>query len=26
LIRPGMELPLFAVCEPEKADYWCGLP
>lgn len=26
LIKPGMELPLFAVCEPEKAEYWCDLP
>lgn len=26
LIRPGMELPLFAACEPEKAEYWCELP
>ncbi len=26
LIRPGMELPLYAVCEPEKAEYWCNLP
>jgi hypothetical protein len=26
LIKPGMELPLFAVCEPEKAEYWCNLP
>lgn len=26
LIKPGMELPLFALCEPEKAAYWCELP
>lgn len=26
LVRPGMELPLYAVCEPDKAAYWCGLP
>jgi hypothetical protein len=26
LIRPGMELPLFALCEPEKGEYWCNLP
>ncbi|HOP44595.1 MAG TPA: hypothetical protein PLA11_13835 [Flavobacteriales bacterium] len=26
LIKPGMELPLFAALEPEKAAYWCGLP
>ncbi|MDX9750267.1 MAG: hypothetical protein RBT71_04215 [Flavobacteriales bacterium] len=26
LVRPGMELPLFARCEPEQAAYWCGLP
>lgn len=26
LVNPGMELPLFARCEPEKASYWCGLP
>lgn len=26
LIKPGMELPLFAVCEPDKAEYWCILP
>ncbi len=26
LVKPGMELPLFARCEPEQAAYWCGLP
>jgi hypothetical protein len=26
LVKPGMELPLFARCEPEQADYWCHLP
>ncbi len=26
LVKPGMELPLFARCEPDKAAYWCGLP
>lgn len=26
LVRPGMELPLFERCEPEKAAYWTGLP
>ncbi|MFN3875365.1 MAG: hypothetical protein ACK4L7_05600, partial [Flavobacteriales bacterium] len=26
LVRPGMELPLFAHCEPERAAYWCELP
>jgi hypothetical protein len=26
LVRPGMELPLFELCEPAKAEYWCRLP
>jgi len=26
LVKPGMELPLFAACDPGKAEYWCGLP
>ena len=26
LVNPGMELPVFARCEPEKACYWCNLP
>lgn len=26
LVRPGMELPLYERCDPEKAAYWCGLP
>jgi hypothetical protein len=26
LVRPGMELPLYERCEPEKASYWRGLP
>lgn len=26
LVKPGMELPLFAACEPDKAAYWCALP
>ena len=26
LVKPGMELPLLAACEPEKAAYWCELP
>ena len=26
LLRPGMELPLFALCEPDQAHYWCTLP
>ncbi len=26
LVKPGMELPLYARCEPDKASYWCGLP
>ncbi len=26
LVRPGMELPLFERCDPDKAAYWCGLP
>jgi hypothetical protein len=26
LVRPGMELPLFERCDPEKAEYWCNLP
>jgi hypothetical protein len=26
LVRPGMELPLFAQCDPEAAEYWCNLP
>lgn len=26
LIKPGMELPLFALCEPERAGYWLDLP
>lgn len=26
LVRPGMELPLFERCEPERAAYWCDLP
>lgn len=26
LVKPGMELPLYARCEPEKASYWCTLP
>lgn len=26
VVRPGMELPLFAAAEPDKASYWCGLP
>lgn len=26
LIKPGMELPLFAACDPDQAAYWCELP
>lgn len=26
LVRPGMELPLFERCDPEKAGYWLTLP
>lgn len=26
LVKPGMELALLEVCEPDKAAYWCGLP
>lgn len=26
LVKPGMELPLYEVCEPDKASYWCKLP
>ena len=26
VVKPGMELPLFAAAEPDKASYWCGLP
>lgn len=26
LVKPGMELPLFEVLEPERASYWCNLP
>lgn len=26
LVRPGMELPLFERCDPEKAAYWLALP
>lgn len=26
LVKPGMELPLFAALDPEKASYWCELP
>ena len=26
LVKPGMELPLFAVLDPERAEYWCNLP
>jgi hypothetical protein len=26
LIKPGMELPLYAACEPAQASYWCDLP
>lgn len=26
LVKPGMELPLFALCEPGGAEYWCRLP
>lgn len=26
LVRPGMELPLYLKCDPDKASYWCGLP
>lgn len=26
VVKPGMELPLFVCCEPDKASYWCGLP
>lgn len=26
LVKPGMELPLFAQCEPDQAAYWCNLP
>jgi hypothetical protein len=26
LVRPGMELPLFERCDPERAAYWCELP
>ncbi len=26
LVKPGMELPLFEVLDPERASYWCTLP
>jgi hypothetical protein len=26
MIKPGMELPLFEVLDPERASYWCTLP
>ncbi len=26
LVRPGMELPLFERCEPERSEYWTRLP
>jgi hypothetical protein len=26
LVKPGMELPLFERCDPDKAAYWCALP
>jgi hypothetical protein len=26
LVKPGMELPLFALCEPGGSEYWCQLP
>ncbi|MCB0792469.1 MAG: hypothetical protein H6595_03435 [Flavobacteriales bacterium] len=26
LVKPGMELPLWARCEPERSAYWCGVP
>lgn len=26
LVKPGMELPLFERCDPERAEYWCQLP
>lgn len=26
LVKPGMELPLFEVCDPDASAYWCGLP
>src|SRR5690606_10080606 len=26
LVKPGMELPLFSLCEPARAEYWCRLP
>lgn len=26
LVKPGMELPLLQVCDPEGAAYWCELP
>lgn len=26
LVKPGMELPLFELCEPARAEYWCRLP
>lgn len=26
LVNPGMELPLFNRLDPDKAEYWCGLP
>lgn len=26
LVKPGMELPLYEQCDPEKSAYWCGVP
>ena len=26
MVKPGMELPLFEVTDPEKSAYWCVLP
>jgi hypothetical protein len=26
LVKPGMELPLYCLCEPAKSEYWCRLP
>jgi len=26
LVKPGMELPLYEQCDPEKSAYWCAVP
>ena len=26
LVKPGMELPLFEKCDPDKSAYWCAVP